>query len=70
MDVNLGSVGGDSCEPASLIYQKVKSDVKSGKSKFMTLSGNQTAISKAKEAGIPCMDKSNIYDLYDMINNS
>jgi len=69
MDVNLGSPADDLYDSAVRIYQHIKSDVEAGKSKFMAISGNVTAVKNANAAGIPCMSKADTVRLTDLIEN-
>lgn len=68
MDVNLGMPNGDSIEPGKVIYNLIKSSVKSGNSKYMSISGNADAVAEAKKQGVRCMKKYD-FSLRDFIKN-
>jgi len=70
MDINLGTVGGDSCDPALTVYGHVRGDVESGRSQFMAISGNHNAVGNATGEGIPCLNKANTVNLLEMIEAS
>jgi hypothetical protein len=55
MDTNLGN--GDSCEPAEIIYNYVKSHIEQGRSKYMSFTGSTSLKQEALEKGIPCLMK-------------
>ena len=69
MDVNLGTIGGNSYQPALTIYQHVKSDVESNLSRFLAISGNSDVVQNAKRAGIPALEKNDI-QIIKMIKES
>lgn len=61
MDVNLGYPNKRTYEPAACIYAHVKRDVDDGRARFIAVSANIDAVECAKQAGIPCCDKLDLF---------
>ena len=62
MDVNLGSPGERLHEPGERVYRAVKERVTKGYATFISITGHSLVEFDAKKAGIPCIDRANIFD--------
>lgn len=57
MDVNLGYPNRPLIWPGKIIYDLVKASLDRGASKYMSITGNDSAVRQANKIGLPCTNK-------------
>ncbi len=70
MDTNFGFPDNNSYQPASNVYNCLKKLIQTGETKFLSISGDDNSVRKAREAGIPSVSKNNcIDDIFEMLGD-